>query len=507
MKSVQEAGHHLELLMPAQMSIADQLAAKTGPHDSYGLMRNAGAAIVKILLSEYSDAEGFDILCGPGNNGGDGYEVARLLSETGVQVRIWINGPPRPGSDAEKAAQFCPLESRPLGNFRPRSAWVVVDALYGAGIRHALKGEAEAAAKACNEAGARVVSVDLPSGLSGATGKPLGVAFKAQLTITFFRLKPGHLLEPGRLLCGKIMLADIGIPDAVLDSIRPRTFINLPALWREALPRSQPNQHKYSRGHVGVFSGGPESTGAARLSAMASARAGAGAVTLYSPGDAMLINATQLTSIMLRKVDTPQDFIDAANMRRPDAIVLGPGFGLDRSLQAMAMAILAQKEGGTLVLDADGLTVFRDRPETLFEAVTSSELDAVLTPHEGEFSRLFPDLAAAAISKLERASQAAKRAGAVIVLKGPDTVIAASDGRAAINVNGIPSLATAGSGDVLAGLIAGLCAQKMPSWQAACAAVWLHAQAARNFGPGLIAEDLPDLLPSLLRELYQSLQD
>lgn len=507
MQSAQELSTRLELLTPAEMAQADRLAAGTGPHDGYGLMRNAGAAVLKAVLSRYASAEGFDILCGPGNNGGDGYEVARLLVEAGMPVTLWAHGAPRAGSAAERAALLCPLEPRPLAGFGPRPGRVVIDALYGAGLARALEGEAAAAAQACKEAEARVVAVDLPSGLSGESGKSPGVAFAAELTITFFRLKPGHLLEPGRALCGEIVLADIGIPDMVLEAISPRGFVNLPALWSGMLPHPHREQHKYSRGHVAVFSGGPSATGAARLSAMAAARAGAGAITLYTPGGAMLVNAVHLTSIMLRKVDTARDFVTVANARRPDAIVLGPGFGLDRPLRDMAATALALEGPGALVLDADGLTTFRKQPEALFEAIAGSALDIVLTPHEGEFSRLFPDLAADSMSKPERARQAARRAGAVVVLKGPDTVIAAPDGRAAININGTPWLATAGSGDVLAGLIAGLCAQKMPVWQAACAAVWLHAQAAASFGPGLIAEDLPGLVPPVLRDLYESTRD
>lgn len=508
MQSTHEMDIEPELLTPAQMQEADRLTAAAGPYDDYGLMRNAGSAIVTAILAHYPAAAGFDILCGPGNNGGDGYEVARLLDEAGFSVSLWREVTPRPGSAAERAAQLCPLMPRPLALFIPTTGRIVVDALYGAGLSHSLEGDAAAAAQTCNEANAQVVAVDLPSGLSGETGKPLGPVFRADLSVTFFRLKPGHLLEPGRSLCGEIIVADIGIGNDVLETISPRTFINLPALWKEALPSPQRGQHKYSRGHVAVFSGGPSSSGAARLSAMAAARTGAGAVTLYTPRNALSVNAAHLTSIMLSEVDTPQDFTQAATHRRADAVVLGPGFGLERPLHAIVLTVLAQDAPGTLILDANGLTAFRDQPDALFSAIAASRLDVALTPHEGEFGRLFPDLSNdQTTSKLERTRKAAQRAGAVIVLKGPDTVIAMPDGRAAINANGTPWLATAGSGDVLAGLIAGLAAQKMPVWQAACMSVWLHAQAATQFGPGLIAEDLPGLVPSVLRELYQATRD
>lgn len=487
------------LLTPTEMAEADRLTIEHGSLDGYGLMRNAGSAIAAELLWRYADSIGFDVLCGPGNNGGDGYVVARLLAEAGAAVRLFAYGTPRSGSDAELAARDCPVRAEAFESFAPDRGKVVVDALYGAGLSRQLDEVVAKAAQACRDAGARVVAVDLPSGLSGETGKAFGASFAAELTVTFFRLKPGHLLEPGRSLCGETLVVDIGIRENVLATIRPKTFVNGPDLWSHVFPRPARDQHKYSRGHAAIFSGGPSATGASRLSALAAARAGAGATTVYSPANAILVNAAHLTSIMLRKVDDADELRDIFAEREPEAIVLGPGYGLHRPVVKMVMAVLEQSRKGVLVLDADGITAFRDDPQALFVAISRSARDVVMTPHEGEFARLFPDISAA--SKLERARTAAVHSGAVVVLKGPDTVIAAPDGRAAINANGSPWLATAGSGDVLAGIIAGLTAQRMPVWEAACAAVWLHAEAATRFGPGLIAEDLPGLLPPLLGEL------
>lgn len=338
----------------------------------------------------------------------------------------------------------------------------------------------------------------------------LGSASRADVTVTFARKKPGHLLLPGREFCGEVVLADIGIGDAVIASLAPKTFANEPALWRHALPVPAVDAHKYKRGHVGVFSGGPASTGAARLSAMAAARAGAGAVTVLSPGSAMQVNAAHLTAIMLRKTDNEVDLAAFLADRRPSAFVLGPGFGVGDKARRFALAVLADGALGParsgvegLVLDADGITAFRDKPTALFLAAGAKRAPAlVLTPHDGEFARLFPDIAAdQTLSKLEKARQASARAHGVVIYKGPDTVIAAPDGRAAINSNGAPWLATAGSGDVLAGIVAGLMAQGMPAFEAACAAVWLHAEAGSRFGPGLIAEDLPQALVAVLADL------
>lgn len=491
-----------ELLTPAEMAEADRLTIGHGPFDGYRLMLNAGAAITTEVLKRFGEAPSVDVLAGPGNNGGDGYVVARLLAERGVTVRLWREAAPRKGTDAARAAEDCPVLPGSLSDFRPAPGALVVDALFGAGLSKAISGTYADVIDRTNEAGGRVVAVDLPSGVSGDSGRVLGTAFQAELTVTFFRLKPGHLLYPGRARCGVTVVADIGIRDAVLADLRPATFENVPELWARHFPLPRPDTHKYRRGHVGVFSGGASATGAARMAATGAARAGAGAVTLLSPADALAVNAAHLTAIMLRRIDGPDDLRDFMNTRQPSAFVLGPGFGVGETAREFVLQILAG-EGRGLVLDADGVTSFREAPDALFSAAAREGAPAlVLTPHEGEFARLFPDLAAdESLSKVERARRAAVRAHAVVLLKGGDTVITAPDGRAAINANATPWLATAGSGDVLSGIIAALIGQGMPAFEAACAGAWLHAEAGRRFGPGLIAEDLPDLLPGVIAGL------
>jgi hydroxyethylthiazole kinase-like uncharacterized protein yjeF len=500
-----------ELLSPSEMAEADRLAIAAGPFDGIGLMRNAGAAVASLVLTRYPAAVRVHVLAGPGNNGGDGYVVARLLVESGVAVSLWASGKPREGSDAALAAAECPLATVPLSDFAPQAGSIVVDTLYGAGLSKPLTGDAARAVEIVTKLNLRVVAVDLPSGVSGESGQVLGSAFRADVTVTFARKKPGHLLLPGRELCGEVIVADIGIGHAVVDKVGTRTFENTPDLWRDALPSPAIDVHKYKRGHVGVFSGGPTSTGAARLSALAAARSGAGAVTVLSPANALMVNAAHLTSIMLRKLDDIAELHGFIEDRRPSAFVLGPGFGVGEKARELALAVLGDGKGRAegveaLVLDADGITAFRDAPASLF--ITAGARDAaalVLTPHEGEFARLFSGLAAdPTLSKVGKARMAAARSHGVVVYKGPDTVIAAPDSRAAINANGAPWLATAGSGDVLAGLIAGLIAQRMPAFEAACAAVWMHAEAGAAFGPGLIAEDLPEALVPALRALLTS---
>jgi hydroxyethylthiazole kinase-like uncharacterized protein yjeF len=330
----------------------------------------------------------------------------------------------------------------------------------------------------------------------------MGAAVKATRTVTFFRRKPGHLLLPGRTHCGPVSVADIGIPDRVLDSIRPATFANVPALWGRAFPVPATEGHKYARGHAAVVSGGLSTTGAARLAARGALRAGAGLVTIASPRDALAVNAASSLAVMVRPVDGPSELADFLADTRRNAVVLGPGGGVGPAMREQVRAALASE--AAVVLDADALTSFADEPPALFSAIAKrTGCGVVMTPHEGEFSRLFRGLTSDSKlhSKLERAGVAAKMSGAIVLLKGPDTVVATPDGRASIAENAPPYLGTAGSGDVLAGMIAGLLAQRMPAFEAASAAVWLHGEAANQFGPGLISEDISEALPAVYQRL------
>lgn len=483
------------IMTPSEMARADRLAIGRGPFTGYALMRHAGGAVAREALARFPGATAFLVLCGPGNNGGDGYVAARQLAESGARVRVFAAGTPRASSDAALAAADCPLGTEPLDAFPGEPGSVVIDALFGAGLSRQLDGDCAAIAAACIGAGIPVIAVDLPSGVPGETGRPPGAHFTAAVTVTFFRLKPGHLLEPGRSLCGDTVVADIGIADDVLDDIAPALHVNVPSLWCASMPAGRRDQHKYSRGHVAVLSGGPSATGAARLAAMAAARAGAGAVTVLSPPGALAVNAAHLTSIMLHRIADAGDVATFSRERKVRALVFGPGLDAGVETRDMLLGLLGHLSGsnGVLVLDASGLTVAASAPDRLFAALAGEGAPpTILTPHEGEFARLFPDIAGNAdLSKVDRARAAARRSHSVVVLKGPDTVVARPDGQAVINVNGVPWLATAGSGDVLAGVVAALCAQGMPAFEAACAAVWLHAEAGAALGRGLIAEDLP----------------
>ncbi|HVA14434.1 MAG TPA: NAD(P)H-hydrate dehydratase [Stellaceae bacterium] len=478
------------LLTPAEMSAADQAAAAAGIGE-LALMEAAGRAVADAVRARWLQRP-VVVLCGPGNNGGDGFVAARHLAARGWPVRLALLGARDrlAGPAAHHAARFRG-SIEPLSPATLDGAGIVIDALFGAGLSRPLDGVARATIEALAGTSIPVVAVDMPSGVDGASGAIRGVAPGADVTVTFFRKKPGHLLYPGRGRCGTVMLAQIGIPAAVLGDIQPRCFENGPPLWLETYPWPKAEDHKYRRGHV-VVAGGPMLTGAARLAARAAARAGAGLVTVAAPESAWAVYAAALAGIIVRPMRRQEDFVALIGDDRVRATVVGPGAGVTSETRAAALAAL--HTGRPVVLDADALTVLAESPQTLFAAINGP---TVLTPHEGEFARLF----ALEGDRLTRARAAAKIAGAAVVLKGPDTVIAAPDGRAAINANAPPDLATGGTGDVLSGLIAGLLAQGLAPFEAACAGCWLHGEAAREFGPGLVADDLIDTLPVALRRL------
>lgn len=485
----------LELLTAAEMGRADELTIAGGT-PGLTLMENAGRGIAEEVEWIAEPGARVAVLCGPGNNGGDGFVAARLLRERGYSVSVALLGSREAlKGDAAEAAAAWNGPIWPMSTAIAEDAAIVIDALFGAGLSRPLEGVAAEVAESLN--GRRVLAVDVPSGVDGTTGEVKGVAVKAERTVTFFRRKPGHLLLPGRLHCGLTRVVDIGISAEVLPRIGVLTFANAPGLWLTRFPWPQLDGHKYSRGHAVIVSGPASRTGAARLAARGALRVGAGLVTLASDEDALRVNAAQVTAVMVRKVGDAEELAEMLSDRRFNAVLIGPGAGVDEETREKVLAILAS--GAATVLDADALTVFAEQRDELFTAIIADRRPVVITPHDGEFARLFPELTE--LPKLDRARLAARLSGAVVILKGADTVIAAPDGHAAINENAPPMLATAGTGDVLAGLVTGLLAQHMPVFEAACAAVWLHGATAAMLGPGLISEDLPDTLPRVLAEL------
>ena len=477
------------LLNVRQMSEADHLSVAAGT-TAIDLMENAGRAVAMEIRRRWESCSVI-ILCGPGNNGGDGFVAARHLSAAGWTVRLALLGAiEKLPATARHHAELWPGKVEPLAPVVLDGAELVVDALFGAGLSRALEGAAKETMTAVACRGLKMVAIDVPSGLMGDTGVALG-AEASVLTVTFFRKKPCHLLLPGRVLCGEVVVADIGIRDSVLENIIPDTFENDPQLWLSALPQTHASSNKFTRGHALIYGGYPL-TGAARMTARAAARAGAGLTTIAVPQIALPIYAAALTSIMVRPLAAAGDFDHLLADRRLSALLIGPGAGVSEETRSRALTMLGTRR--PTVRDADGITSFQDNPSALFAAIVGP---CILTPHDGEFRRLFDPSG----DKLTRARTAARLSGAVIVLKGGDTVIAAPDGRAIINANAPAILATAGAGDVLSGVILGLLAQGMDPFLASAAGVWLHGAAAAEFGPGLIAEDLPDLLPKVFRRL------
>ena len=472
----------------ARMGKADRrtIAGGTG---GLVLMENAGAAAVRGIQERWSPCPTV-VLCGPGNNGGDGFVVARLLKAAGWPVRLCLLGERAAlkGDAAAMAARWDGDIER-LDAGATRGAGLVVDAVFGAGLNRPVDGPAAAALAAI---AAPCVAIDVPSGLDGDSGALLGPVPRARLTVTFCRPKPGHLLLPGRDRCGELVVADIGIPDAVVAGLRPDLFRNGPATWPVAYPWARPGDHKYARGHLIVSGGGVAASGAARLAARAGLRAGAGLVTLAVPPGALTVYAAHLTSVMLRPDPDPAGYRAMIGEKRVRALILGPGQGVGEGTRERVLAAL--ETGKPAVLDADALTSFAGNPDDLFRSLHP---DCILTPHEGEFARLFPFDG----PRLSRARRAASLAGATVILKGSDSLVALADGTVVINDNAPPELATAGSGDVLAGIAGGLLAQGVAAPVAAAMAVWLHGACGRQYGPGLIAEDLPEALPAVLRQL------
>jgi ADP-dependent NAD(P)H-hydrate dehydratase / NAD(P)H-hydrate epimerase len=470
-----------EILTPEQMYKADAMCGVP----SLKLMENAGRAVVVEIVKRFSQCP-VAVICGPGNNGGDGLVVARLLAAKKWAVKVYLVGQRAAlkGDAAVMARKwkgavgsFEDFERSLGGKTGPR---LIVDAIYGAGLNKEFPGNL---ADGIHGAGVPVVAIDVPSGVDGLTGQVRGASVIAALTVTFFRKKPAHVLQPGRRLCGEVVVADIGIADEVADQLPVRIYENA----KPALPDFHADDHKFRRGHALFYSGPELATGATRLAAMAAARSGAGLTTIVGSRDALGVHAQHVTSIMLKPVE---EFDELLRDKRIAAICIGPAAGVNDTTRKAVLRVL--KSGIACVLDADALRAFADAPEELFAAIKARPERAVaMTPHEGEFQSLFKALGAGLNSKVERAQKAAEMSGAIIIYKGADTVIVNPNGFAWVNTNAPPKLATAGSGDVLAGIVTGLFAQGMDETGGACAAVWLHGDAANRCARRtIIAEDL-----------------
>ena len=501
-----------EILTTRQMRLIEEAAIASGQVSGATLMERAGQAAAEAIAARWpalaAGRETALVLCGPGNNGGDGYVVARLLAERGWRVRVAALAPP--ASDDARAArarwpgEVIDLSAPALSSAPAQGVGLCIDALFGTGLARGLDPAVAGLLRAIAASGVPIAAIDILSGLCATSGRALGPVElpAATLSVTFHRRKLGHVLAEGGELSGEVVVGDIGLgPWQAAGGDCARLAGPLPTLLKRG-------GHKYAHGHVLVLSGGAGRGGAARLAARAALRVGAGLVTLGCPPEALAENAARLDAVMLTPIAGAEALAARLRDTRQNALCLGPGLGLER---ARALVPVALGTGRGTVLDADAISAFADGPDALFAQLHRG---CVLTPHGGEFARLFPDLArkldepatrGPAFSRLDAVRLAAARAGATVLLKGPDTVIATPEGRAAIaaatGAEAAPWLATAGAGDVLSGLIAGLLARGLAPFEAAASAAWLHAEAARRFGPGLIAEDLPEALPTVLRVL------
>lgn len=489
-----EAWNRRALLSCAEMRRAEETAYAQGA-PGFSLMMRAGLAVADEIQKKWQSCKTL-VLCGPGNNGGDGLVAAEALRRTGWDVTAAALIPlAEMKGDAALAAKEWQGKTIPLDAVSFDGVDLAVVALFGTGLQRPVEGIAKAALEKLAQAKIPVVAVDLPSGVNGDTGAVMGAAPRATLTVTFFRKKPGHLLLPGAEYCGETLVADIGIAGSALAKIHPMAAENARELWIGGFPFPQPEGHKYTRGHA-LIHGGAVMTGATRLAARAAQRMGAGLITLAAPSESVPVYAAALESVIVRPADDLAAWRELLADPKRDAILIGPGLGTGAAQGERVLAALETQKPA--VLDADALTLFAKKAE---ELIAKLHPQCVLTPHEGEFARLFGGLIDMRQDKLTRARRAASMANCVILLKGADTVIAAPDGYAVINANAPPWLATGGAGDVLSGMILGLVAQHMPVFAAAAAAAWLHGSIAAQFGPGLIAEDLVSGIPAALGDL------
>ncbi len=482
------------VLSVSQMYQADALSIAAGV-SGITLMDAAGKSVADTLVLKYTNQPVL-ILCGPGNNGGDGFVAARYLEQYGWDVRLHclVAIDDLKGDTAHHATMWVNEfkgETLDFDQINLNDNPIIIDAIFGAGLTRPIDGPVADLIKQINVLELDCISVDLPSGVSGDSGEILGTAFNAKYTVSFFCKKPGHLLHPGAGNCGELLITNIGIQNNVFDTIKPTTFYNTPKLWLKTYPIPTTTDHKYSRGHVSVY-GGATMMGAARLAARAARRSGAGLSSILCSSKSFDVYASADPGTLVNVVDNLSDFVDLLTDPRRNVLVIGPGAGLTARTKEFTLASL--QSGKAVVIDADALSVFASDPNELIQHLHPN---CILTPHEGEFAKLFSVTG----DKLNRTRYAAKSSNSVVLLKGHDTVIAAPDGRAVINTNAPPDLATAGAGDVLAGIVSGLRAQGTPAFEAACMGAWMHGECAQKIGAGLIAEDLCEILPDIIQNI------
>ncbi len=488
--------------------LIDKMAVDEGVSLS-DLMETAGKRSAEIIINEIvPKIKNFNkkiyVICGPGNNGGDGFVVARYLKEEGISIRILsLNSEKELNNVVMQKLKDLDTELENIGEISFSEADVVVDAIFGVGINRPVNKNYVKVFREINKESKLIVSLDIPSGVDTDTGLLMPEAIKADHTITFVYPKLGHYLLPAKKYVGNIHVVDIGIPINVNSKIENGYMfhLNSPDYWISDFKWPAEDDHKYKRGHVLVQSGPESSTGAARLAAISALRIGAGAVTLSSSREALNVNATHLTSVMIKEINNSEEFFNFLDQKKINSLIIGPGCGVNQFTKELTLNALNYKI--SLILDADAISSFEEESVDFIKALEYSKADVIITPHEGEFNKIFGNLKG---SKIERTKSAAIKSKSTVILKGNDTVIASPDGEVIISDKTSPFLATAGSGDVLSGICGGLTAQGMKSFKAACAAQWIHSSIGLIAGPGLIAEDMisiiKDDVPDILMRIY-----
>jgi hydroxyethylthiazole kinase-like uncharacterized protein yjeF len=462
--------------------------------NSFNLMLKAGKLAAKTIDSLYSKRKTL-ILCGVGGNGGDGFIIAQELFNKGWDIQVSIIGDKNKiKGDSLRALNKLKLKIFSFNEINLDKPKLFIDAIYGIGFSRKVNKKECIILNIIDKHPAPVIAIDIPSGIDCNNGKILGFAAYCDLTITFSTLKTGHILLPGSEKINKIKILDIGISKNIINKIEPNVKINNKNEWVKEIVWPKIDDHKYSRGYSLIIGGPKNMTGASRLAAMSAQRAGSGIVALATEKEAAEIYFISLTSQLVKTYKNLKEFNAIINESRIDSIVIGPG--LDVSSKSILKIKSALKTNKRIVLDAGAISCFKNKLEMLIKILSGKEV--ILTPHEGELKSILPDLSGSLISK---ALKAAKILNTIVVLKGATTVIASPNNKAFVNTAGAKWLATAGSGDVLAGIIGGLLSNKMKTFYAAAYGVWLHSEAGKYLGPGLIAEDIPKILPKILKNI------
>ena len=490
--SVMQNTHRSEIFLSEEMKRYEKL--NFIKKSCYFFMENAGYDVFKFIEENFTNKQSIIVLCGPGNNGGDGFVVARHLLERGYKTRVYtFKNTNKYKGDALKALKNFKGVTKKISFFKLEKNTLIVDALFGIGLKRDIKGKLKKIFKLINKSNNPVVSIDIPSGISSNNGEILGAAIKANFTLTFHRKKLGHILSYGKKFSGKLIVTDIGFS---VKKMKSRFLENSPHLWIKYFPWKKSSDHKYSRGRVVIYGGKKEFTGATILSSQAALRTGSGSVKIICSKNTLQIYSLKFPSVLKKEINDICELKKFLSKEKITSMLIGPGSGSNKKIMEITKLILRKVK--YVVLDADALTCFKNDLESLYNLLDKNK---IITPHLGEFHKIFPKISKK-LSNIDKVLKATKLIKSNIVLKGPSTIITSYDKKIIINNHSSSELAVIGSGDVLSGLIVSLIGKnKMSPFLSGCAATWLHGDIALNYGKGLIAEDMIKGISGALKRL------